>query len=345
MKWGIFVIALILIAILGWQYFGNNVFSLPEGDTVAVSVILEDERDEEITFEHGVSGREQFTTEGVAHSIPLHEILSGGPGKDGIPSIDDPQFLSASEVDFIESEDIGLGVEYKGELRFYPYQILVWHEIVNDRIAGDPLLVTYCPLCQTGIVFERKVDGVEREFGVSGRLWKSNLLMYDRTGNEDTESLWSQVLGEAVLGPRTGERLSIVTSDTVRYGDWIAKHPTTMVLSKDTGAVRFYGDDPYGDYYTNEDVSFGARFNDDRLHPKAFVLGIEVGGKYKAYDLASLPVGELEDHFGGETVTIEKSAIDEVRMFLGKGRSELSYIGGFWFSWLSVHPETALFSK
>jgi len=269
--------------------------------------------------------------------IPDSEILSGGPGKDGIPSIDEPKFIPVEEASFLEGDDFGLGLTVGDTARFYPYQVLVWHEIVNDTVAGVPLAVTYCPLCRTGVTYERKIEGEVVEFGVSGKLWKSNLLMYNRS---KPESLWSQVLGRAVKGPHTGTRLSIYPSDTVKFSDWKKAHPNTQVLSRDTGAFRAYGNDPYGDYYTNTDVSFGATFDDSRLHPKEFVLGVEHKGKFKAYVADTIAVGETSDEFAGETIAINKTPAGEVRMFIGE--QSLPYIGGFWFSWLAVHPNTEL---
>ena len=290
------------------------------------------------------STKEVFITDGVKHSIPIDEILSGGPPKDGIPSIDEPKFIPAKEAgEFLTDDSPGIGLFYKGEARFYPYQIMVWHELVNDVVAGDALLISYCPLCVTGIVFDRTLNDVPTEFGVSGRLWRSNLLMYNRTGDEKTESLWSQVLAEAVVGENTGQKLTIVPSDTVRFGDWKKEHKDVKVLSKETGALRTYGSDPYEDYYTNESVSFGATFNDDRLHPKSFVLGVEMNGLFKAYHMEALKEGVTTDTFNGKTITIKKTAIGEVRMFVGGDEEPLPYIGGFWFSWLAVHPETELY--
>lgn len=282
--------------------------------------------------------REVVTTDGVLHSIPLNEILSGGPPKDGIPSIDSPKFISAVEANFLDDADVGLGLSLNGEDRFYPYQILVWHEIVNDQVGDTPVLVTYCPLCATGIVFERRVRGEVQEFGVSGRLWQSNLLMYNRA---DDESLWSQVLGEAVVGAHTGDRLPIVRSSTVRFGDWVKEHPNTKVLSRDTGTVRLYGQDPYGDYYTSESVSFGATFRDERLHPKAFVLGVELDGSFKAYHKDALPEGEITDTVNRKEIVIRKNSIGEVEMEVDG--VELPYTGSFWFSWLAVHEDTELY--
>jgi hypothetical protein len=288
------------------------------------------------------SQREIFVTGGVKHSIPLNEIISGGPPKDGIPSINNPKFWTVAQADnFLNNDDIGLGLEYKGEARFYPFRILVWHEIVNDKVAGDPILVTYCPLCLTGIVFESRVQSQAQEFGVSGRLWRSNLLMYNRDSNPDNESLWSQVLGEAVSGPNTGEKLKIITSDIVRWGDWKKVYPNAKVLSTDTGTGRNYSQDPYGDYYTSQSVSFGASFNDNRLHPKALVIGIEINGKQKAYHVEVLPKGETVDNFIGKEIVINKDSLGRVR--ISANGEEIPTVWGFWFSWLAVHPDTELF--
>lgn len=372
----IIIVTILLIAFGGAFFFLNrgDRFELPKGETLPLVEEEEESSSEDdtvsatgdnldktnVTNEDNIvktdtpplsqtlsqkSSREIFVTDGVRHSIPLNEILSGGPPKDGIPSIDNPKFVEISDADtYLSDDNPGLGLSYKGETRFYPYSILVWHELVNDTVAGDPLLISYCPLCLTGIIFDRELSGVATEFGVSGRLWRSNLLMYNRAASEDDESLWSQVLGEAVLGGHTGQKLTIIPSDAVLYGDWKRKHPNTKILSKDTGFSRNYERDPYGNYYTNRDVSFGASFNDDRLHPKAFVLGIEINGQFKAYDNEALPVGETKDIFVGEDITIEKSAIGGVRMFIGPDKQPLSYVGAFWFSWLAVHPDTELFN-
>lgn len=345
-------------------FLSRDQFVLPKGETVSLEEHQEinagDNAVESPVSSQGIDDSEQIqgneeishartfarpvlVTDGVTHSIPLDEILSGGPPKDGIPSIDDPKFVLAGQADvWLSDDDIGLGIAIDGVSRFYPYDILVWHEIVNDVVNGRPLAVTYCPLCRTGVVYDRRVSGETLAFGVSGMLWQSNLLMYDRQTSESNESLWSQVLGEAVLGPRTGTKLAIIRSDTVRYGDWKKSNPNTEVLSRDTGVIRTYGVDPYGDYYTNENVSFGATFTDDRLHPKEFVLGVEVDGMFKAYPLESLPVGTTADVVEGKTVAIEKTEAHQVEMFIGTDREPLPYIGGFWFSWIAVHPETEL---
>jgi len=354
------ILMVAVFALGGFLIYRNaNQFDLPRGEAKPLSESSDTDKgnnendsvDSEIgkTLENSPipvikSSRQIFTTDGVKHSIPINEILSGGPPKDGIPSIDNPKFVSTTEADeFLGAGDVGLGIFLNGEARFYPYQILVWHEIVNDNTGDHPLLVTYCPLCATGVAFNPIVNGEPVKFGVSGKLWKSNLLMYNRSSDSGKESLWSQVLGEAVLGEFTGTKLAILRSDTMRYKDWKNLYPNTKVLSRDTGALRTYGSDPYGDYYTDEYVSFGASFTDDRLHPKRFVLGIEIDGHYKAYDKESLSEGITEDVFVGEKITIEKSTLGGIEIFVGQDKMPLPYVGGFWFSWLAVHPGTELF--
>lgn len=334
MKYFIGIIAIIAILAFGFWYLQRNQFSLPTGET---------QRNDNQPSSMSQSKREILVTDGVKHSIPLDEILSGGPGKDGIPSIDDPKFVSVKSATFLNDPDPGLGLTVNGESRFYPYRILVWHEIVNDTVAGQPVLVTYCPLCATGIVFDRRVNGEVQEFGVSGRLWQSNLLMYNRAASVENESLWSQVLGEAVLGVHTGKKLSIVRSDVVRFGEWRAAHPDTVILSQDTGSARDYGRDPYGDYYSSESVSFGATFSDTRLHPKALVHGVEIDGRYKAYHDEALKslTGTIADDFGGKRIVVTRTDLGEIT-FTANGES-LPSIPSFWFSWLAVHPETELF--
>jgi len=342
----VIAIAVVILALaLLWK---QNQFLLPQGSTSKVTeneqTLSQPSAVANKTVNNQESSREVFVTDGVQHSIPISEILSGGPPKDGIPSIDNPKFISTKEADFLNNEDIGLGLIDGDAVKFYPYQILVWHEVVND----ENVLVTYCPLCGTGIAFDPRVNGEHIEFGVSGKLWQSNLLMYNRTNDERTESLWSQILGEAVLGPLTGTKLKIVSSDTVLYGDWKKQHPDTLVLSRDTGALRTYGFDPYSSYYTNDTVSFGATFADSRLHPKTLVLGVELNGSFKAYPVDTLSEGITEDTIADTIVTIEKDEFNRVRMFTvdseSETRIEIPYIRGFWFSWLAVHPNTKLFN-
>jgi hypothetical protein len=276
----------------------------------------------------------------VKHSIPIDEIRQGCFGRDCIPSVDAPKFMSKTDADKILPEGtIGIGLIYKGESRFYPFNMLVTREIVNDSIQGDHLLVTYCPLCGTGIVFDRNIDGKIYEFGVSGMLWQSNLLMYNRAGDEKNISLWSQVLGEAVLGSLTGIKLSIVPSDVVLYEDWSKSNPKTRVLN--TGRI----DDPYrGDYY-GVARNFLPNFDEKSspIEPTAYVYGIEINGKYKAYVRDALVVGITSDIFANSNIRIEKASDGVVRFFENNSTTPLEVVTGFWFSWVAAHPDTGFY--
>lgn len=289
-----------------------------------------------------VSDREIFVTEGVKHSIPLEEILSGGPPKDGIPSIDKPKFVSVKEASgYLAEGKLGLAINYKGVKRFYPYQILVWHEIVNDVIAGDPILATYCPLCGTGIAFSRKINGEAVEFGVSGLLHNNNLLMYDRK----TDSLWSQVLGEAVVGELTGRKLAIVQSTNILWRDWKAQNPDGEVLSRDTGHIRDYNRDPYGGYYEDEFIFFPVAVQDTRLHPKELVTGIVVNGIAKAYPSDQISEKKIiNDVVGGVSIKVEfNDSTKEIKIINLSSGKEIEKIEAFWFSWVNAYPETLLY--
>ena len=199
--------------------------------------------------------------------IDLDDLKSGGPPKDGIPSIDNPKFVSIDDTTFSDDELV-IGVYYQGEARAYPYGILNWHEILNDNFNGTPVVVTLCPLCDTNPVFIGRVNGVDTTFGVSGKLYHSCLVMYDRL----TDTLWSQPWGLGVVGENTNQELERIVSHKTTLGEWKVLHPQTKILSTDTGHNRDYFRYPYGTYYTNDDLIFPAR-NQDLLeeHPKEII--------------------------------------------------------------------------
>jgi hypothetical protein len=184
----------------------------------------------------------EFRTDFSKHSVPYSEILSGGPPKDGIPSIDAPKFQSTREADeWLSDREPVVFVQVGDDARAYPIQILIWHEIVNDTVGGEPLLVTFCPLCNTAIAFKRTFDGTVLDFGTTGRLRYSNLIMYDR----QTETWWQQATGDAITGEYTGAQLEFYPASMISWADFKALYPDGKVLSRDTGHVRNYGRNPY----------------------------------------------------------------------------------------------------
>lgn len=273
-------------------------------------------------------------TEGVKHLIPLDLIVPAGPAQDGIPPIDDPDFENVAISDtYLADEGIGIDVEIDGDHRFYPYQILVWHEIVNDELNGVPLAITFCPLCYTGIVYERENDETVYDFGTSGKLYNNNLLMYDR----QTNSLWSQALGQAVVGERTGTELAAYPFSLMTWADWKNAYPDGEVLSRKTGVIRDYTYDPYSEYYKSTDILFPLTNIDGRLHPKTLVYGLVVNDEAKAYpEDAVKGAGDIVDTLGGEEITI---TYDEE---LGVIRGSEPLLPFFWFSWAAHYPQTEI---
>ncbi|MDA1190441.1 MAG: DUF3179 domain-containing protein, partial [Candidatus Poribacteria bacterium] len=213
----------------------------------------------------------EFFPDGVNHTIPLGDIAHGGPPKDGIPALTDPKVIPLAAADYLDDDDVVLGVSLNGETRAYPLKILNWHEIVNDELGGKRIAVTYCPLCGTGIVLDANVQGRSLEFGVSGLLHNSDLLMYDR--DTETPSLWQQALGRAVVGPRTGVRLDILPVAHTRWDKWKSAHPDSTVLSANTGYGRNYARDPYDGYADDDRLFFGVIGERRDLPRKTWVYG------------------------------------------------------------------------
>ena len=274
--------------------------------------------------------------------IPSNEILQGGPPRDGIPSIENPKFVSARAANFLKPTDRVIGITVNGESRAYPISILNWHEVVNDQIRGVPVSVTYCPLCGTGLVYNANVGGKVLKFGVSGLLYNSDVLLYDR----QTETLWSQILSKAVNGPLKGRKLTMIPSSQTSWQSWLKKHPNTKVLSTDTGFSRSYGRSPYGDYDKNTDTYFPVSARSRAYHPKERVLGITINGKQKAYpfvELGKLGTNSIKDNFQGQNLTINFDIANRDGEVLGPNGRPVELVNGFWFAWYAFHQNTAIF--
>jgi hypothetical protein len=271
-------------------------------------------------------------------SIDVAEILHGGPPRDGIPALDHPPHVQPDAAPWQEDEMV-LGVVAGDAARAYPVAILVWHELVNDSLGDRPILVSYCPLCGTGLVFDRRIEGRARRFGVSGLLYRSDLLLYDR----ETESLWSQISFDAVTGPARGQRLTPMRSRMVPWHLWRAEHPDTSVLSLDTGYERRYGKGPYGDYATSERLYFPAP-STGPYHPKTPTLGLRLpNGPARAYPRDELvrAGGVVRERFAGRPVRVAYDPSTQV--FEIEAPAEVEVVEGYWFAWSAFHPETSIF--
>ena len=293
--------------------------------------------------------------------------VGGGPGKDGIPSIDEPVFVDArAGADRLDDGDPVVGVYRNGEARAYPQSILVWHEIVNDTVGGENLAITYCPLTGTALGFRRGTTTL----GVSGRLVNSNLIMFDRA----SDSLWPQILGAAVSGPHEGRGLEEVRVVWTTWGRWRERHPETRVLSTDTGYFRNYNRDPYGNYnplrgYYVADTSpiFPVRHSSDRYPPKEEIFGFRSEKNAFAVDrdhLAAEGVVNIQaddEHWvvvhdpGLDTGWVYRSGapleLEPDTVHFGPGGAEhpaledLAAVNGFeamWFAWYAFYPDTVV---
>ncbi len=273
-------------------------------------------------------------------SIPSAEIKSGGPPKDGIPALTNPKLLPAKDAKYLIPNDRVIGLEINNEYRAYPIKILNYHEIVNDIIASEPVIVSYCPLCGSALVFSGRFGKKQLNFGVSGLLFNSDVLMYDR----ETNSLWSQLLMEAVTGEMKGTKVNFLPSEQTTWKDWQMRHPETMVLSSETGHMREYSRSPYTGYEDVPTLYFPVSERNDKIFAKALVLGVEINEKYKAYPFAELEKANhpIEDTLDDVTFTISYDSKNK-SAHIENSSEPLVDITMFWFAWYTFHPGTYVY--
>lgn len=313
--------------------------------------------------------------------LPLDDIIDPGVGKDGIPSIDSPQFSPPSEINPFFDGDLVLGIEVDGELRAYPIPMLNWHEIVNDTINGLPIAITYCPLTGTGIGWLRNIGTRHITFGVSGLLYKSNLMPYDRL----TNSTWSQQQLRCVHGHRKGEVPETRTLVMSSFRTWKQSFPNSKIMNANTGFDRRYAEYPYGFYLTDHDLLyFPVQPLDSRLPAKEWVLGVIMDQGTKAYRFneAADGIEIIQDQIGEqELIVVRSKKHDFIHAYLPDGQASFQPIQdalpaimedalgnrydllgrvisgpnmgqklqmpvammGFWFSWGAFYPDIEIF--
>ncbi|MBI2621227.1 MAG: DUF3179 domain-containing protein [Candidatus Levybacteria bacterium] len=290
-----------------------------------------------------VVNKVSFQTDFSGAKIKPEDLLQGCfGGKDCIPSIDNPKFESANEAGWLNDNDIVFAIDYEGVQRAYPQRIMNWHEIVNDTLLNKPVAVTFCPLCGSAVAFERKVNRVITEFGVSGKLHNSDLVMYDRyEGN-----LWQQITGEAIVGPgaRRNEKLKQIPIVTTTWGEWYKEHPDTLVLSRDTGFSRNYDQYPYGTYEQDDEIYFGVKDLNRQLQIKTVVYGVELDGLSKAYPESVFDKKKIiEDTVGNTSIRLERTDSGQIKATNLQTQEEVIPIRLFWFAWAAFHPDTELY--
>ena len=266
-----------------------------------------------------------WKTDFSRHSVPFDEIMSGGPPRDGIPPIDNPKYIDVSDSpSYMVANEPVISVEINGDARAFPLAILISHEIVNDEFGGVPVTVTYCPLCNTAIAFDRRVGDRVLDFGTSGNLRKSDLVMWDR----QTESWWQQITGEAIVGELTGTKLTFIPAPLVSWSAFRDSFPDGKVLSRDTGFARNYDRPPYNGYDDLGNIPFLFSGNiDDRLQAVERVVTLNVGDVAVAYPFGALekqPV--INDTVNGQDVVIFFAG-GTLSAFAGRGNTDNRAVG------------------
>jgi hypothetical protein len=270
------------------------------------------------------SGQKPFDV--TRHVIALDQIESGGLPKNGIPALDHPAFVTSSEANrTLKAEDIILGIQFGGVAKAYPVRILNWHEVVNDDVGEQPVLISWCPLCGSGVVYDPLVEAHRYTFGVSGLLYLQNLLLFD----QGTESLWSQLRGQALTGPLAGTSLRLLPVSMTTWRNWQAQHPQTLVLSFQTGYKRDYARDPYRDWPL-----------DRRL-----ALVISNKGQTKIYPYSELKKAgpSLQDELGGVVLTIRFDAKQQSATVQALSPDSPPYFVAFLGNVRAFFPSAAIF--
>jgi len=277
--------------------------------------------------------------------VPVEEVGSGGVPIDAIPAIDDPKFVSVAEADrLLNNGDQVISVRDGESARAYPLRILDWHEIVNDEINGQAVAVTYCPLCATGMVFSREFEGAaggRLDFGVSGLLHNSVVLMYDR----ESMSLWSQLAMRAVSGRFAGRELAWLPSRQMTWKAWKERFPAGRVLSHKTGYNRNYHHSAYYDYHRAALPIFEVPSHRSDLSPKARVIGIVLDGQARAYRVSGLRTGVFSDQIGIYPLEITYHRSDRLLEVRTEEGELIPSVQVYWFAWQAFYPDTSLVRK
>ena len=273
----------------------------------------------------------------ISYLVPPTKLYQGCLEKDCMPSIDKPKFIKTDKVNFMNNFDSVLLVRYNNISKAYPIKILVWHEVVNDYIDNLSIVITYSSFCHSGKAYTSKINNKPTEFGVSGKLYNNNLVIYDR----ETNSLWSQSNGESIAGELAGKKLKYIPSSTILWKDWKIIYPNGEVLSTETGYKINYSLYPYRDYLTNENIYYPITFADDRLHPKTFIYAslINNGIVFKETDILKKKFIEIEE------LIVKKDNDDLIRFVNKSENSEIESVGMFWFCWAALYHNSTIYSE
>ena len=268
--------------------------------------------------------------ESTKMSVDLSMLNQGCSARDCIPSIDNPKYVSTEEASHVADDAIVITLSYKGEYRAYPARVLDHHEIVNDTIAGDPIAITWCPLCGSAVGIHREVGGEITEFGVSGVLYNSDLVLYDRA----TETLWDQIEARGIVGPLTGVQLDLFPVSMAKWARWRAAHP-------DTGFDYDYAQDHYARYRSSNSLMFPVSNTDERVAAKTVVFGFALTSGTIAYAESLLVEhGTYRHDLGGIETAV--TLHDDGSVSMQRNGQLHTPVRLFWFAWFTFHPDTEL---
>ncbi len=288
---------------------------------------------------------DQVTNEQIAEfnldnlDIARQDIEFGGPPKDGIPALSHPETVGIAEAGHLLDDERVIGVVVGGEARAYPIRALMYHEAVNDELAGIPFAVVYCPLCDSVSVVDRRLEGTVREFGISGLVVNSNVLLYDR----GDDSLWSQLGFRAISGPNVGKSLAHLPWELSTVAAWRDAHPDATVMTFNTGYKRNYAKTPYGDYFASDSLLFPVASEDARLKRRDRVVGVQIGDAVRAYPIELIrEAGTIRDSVAGQPIvlTAENGALRVV-----EAPAESRVVHTFWFAWAAFHPQSEIYGQ
>lgn len=270
--------------------------------------------------------------------VDAAKIVEGGPGKDGIHSVDAPKFATLPEATWLDSDTEVLGLRVGDDARAYPIRMLEYHQIVNDVFGKEPVAITYDPLSGTPFAFSRRVDDKTLTFGVSGLLYNHNFLMFDR----ETSSLWSQFLGRAIAGPLAGKRLTRLPLRQETIGLWVARAGETKVLKHPDPEHIHYILSPYSSYWVQDKLIFPVEARDERYHPKELVFGVVVNGKPRAYlgSIVTREGGSVDEKIGGKRVRLRYAT--DTGTFDWEVDEGVEVAEAYWLAWKAFHPDTEI---
>lgn len=273
--------------------------------------------------------------------IDINEIHHGGPAKDGIPAIDHPNFIPSNQANYLSNDDRVLGLAINGIAKAFPIKILNYHEIVNDYLGKQAVVITYCPLCGSGVSYSANIGGENTTFGVSGLLYNSDVLLYDR----ESGSLWSQLLSKSISGKHKGTDLEMLALNHTSWQAWKLEHPETLVLSNKTGFSRDYTKTPYGNYDNSQSLYFPVNKLNTEYHPKEYAIGLKINGKTKVYPFAELSKikSPYKDHFQEQDLIILFDAQNRTGKILDSNGNEIPSVTSFWFAWMAFYPKSSTF--